>query len=47
VVMAGANGGRYTATVRARGTTEIVAQWAGDSGRRGAGTPPLTVRVRR
>jgi photosystem II stability/assembly factor-like uncharacterized protein len=46
-VTAGANGGRYTATFRAAGTTEVVARWAGDSGRQGAGSRVLTVRVRR
>ena len=47
VVTAGANGGRYTATFRANGSTEFVARWAGDSGRQGAGSSVLTVRVRR
>jgi photosystem II stability/assembly factor-like uncharacterized protein len=46
VVTAGANGGRFTATVRATGTTEVVAQWSGDSGRQGAGTAPLRITVR-
>jgi photosystem II stability/assembly factor-like uncharacterized protein len=46
VVTAGANGGRFTASFRVRGTTEFVARWAGDSGRQGAGSRTLTVRVR-
>lgn len=47
VVTAGANGGRFTAAFRATGSTEFVAGFAGDSGRQGAGSPVLTVRVRR
>ena len=47
VVTAGANGGRFTAAFRATGSTELVARWAGDSGRQGAGSAVLTVRVRR
>jgi hypothetical protein len=47
VVTAGANGGRFTASFRVRGTTEFVARWAGDSGRQGAGSQTLTVRVGR
>jgi hypothetical protein len=47
VVTAGANGGRFTATFRASGTTEFVARWAGDSGRQGAGSSVLSVTVRR
>ena len=47
VVTAGANGGRFTAAFRATGSTELVARFAGDSGRQGAGSPVLTVRVRR
>lgn len=46
VVTAGANGGSYTAQFRVAGSTEIVAQFAGDSGRRGAGSRPLRIRVR-
>jgi photosystem II stability/assembly factor-like uncharacterized protein len=47
VVTAGANGGRFTASFRVRGTTRFVARWAGDSGRQGAGAQALTVRVTR
>jgi photosystem II stability/assembly factor-like uncharacterized protein len=47
VVTAGANGGRYTATFRVTGTTEVVARWAGDSGRQGAGSSVLTIRVKK
>jgi photosystem II stability/assembly factor-like uncharacterized protein len=47
VVTAGANGGRFTASFRVRGTTQFVARWAGDSGRQGAGAQTLTVRVAR
>jgi photosystem II stability/assembly factor-like uncharacterized protein len=47
VVTAGANGGRFTATFNLRGGGEFVARWAGDSGRRGAGSSVLQVRVRR
>jgi len=46
VVQAGANGGSFTARFRATGSTLVVAQWAGDSGRQGAGTRVLRVRVR-
>ena len=46
-VTAGANGGRFTATFRITGNTEVVARWAGDSGRRGAGSTVLNVSVRR
>ncbi len=46
VVQAGANGGSFTASVRATGSTVVVAQFAGDSGRTGAGSRPLVVRVR-
>jgi photosystem II stability/assembly factor-like uncharacterized protein len=46
-VLAGANDGSFTATVpNIRSTVDIVAQWAGDSGRQGSGTPVLTVRVK-
>ncbi len=44
---AGANGGRFTATFNASGSTEFVARWAGDSGRQGAGSSVLMVTVRR
>ncbi len=47
VVTAGANGGRFTATFKATGSTTFVARWAGDSGRQGAGSEALTVTVRR
>ena len=47
VVTAGANGGRFTATFRITGTTEVVARWAGDSGRQGAGSNVLKVAVRK
>jgi photosystem II stability/assembly factor-like uncharacterized protein len=47
VVTAGANGGRFTASFRATGSTEFVARWAGDSGRQGAGSTVLRVTVRR
>lgn len=42
VVTAGANGGRFTASFRVRGRAELVARWAGDSGRQGAGSTALT-----
>src|SRR4051812_519618 len=41
VVTAGANGGSFTATFRISRSSYFVAQWAGDSGRTGAGTPVL------
>ena len=44
-VTAGANGGSFSATFTMRSTSVFVAQWAGDSGRNGAGTKPLTVKV--
>jgi photosystem II stability/assembly factor-like uncharacterized protein len=46
VVTAGANGGSFTATFRIARSSYFVAQWAGDSGRTGAGTPVLGVSVR-
>lgn len=46
VVLAGANGGSFTATFKITGTTQFVAQWAGDSGRRGAGTKAVTITVK-
>lgn len=46
-VTAGANGGRFSATFRITGTSEVVARWAGDSGRQGAGSNVLTLSVRR
>jgi photosystem II stability/assembly factor-like uncharacterized protein len=47
VVTAGANGGRFTAAFRITRSSEFVARWAGDSGRQGAGSRVLSVRVRR
>ncbi len=47
VVTAGANGGSFTTTWRMRSSSVFVARWAGDSGRTGAGTRPLAVRVTR
>lgn len=47
VVIAGANQGRFTADFRITGSTEFVARWAGDSGRRGVGTKVSTLRVKR
>lgn len=44
-VTAGANGGSFSATFNISKPAVFVAQWAGDSGRNGAGTAPLTVRV--
>ena len=44
-VTAGANGGSFSATFTMASTSVFVAQWAGDSGRNGAGTKPLTVNV--
>ena len=46
VVTAGANGGSFTATFRIARSSFFVAQWAGDSGRTGAGTRVLGVSVR-
>ena len=42
-VPAGANGGSFSADFTVRGPTLFVAQWAGDSGRRGAGSAVLRV----
>jgi len=44
-VPAGANGGSFSATFNVKGPAVFVAQWAGDSGRTGAGTAPLVVTV--
>jgi hypothetical protein len=44
-VTAGANGGSYSATFTIKSTSVFVAQWAGDSGRNGAGTSTTTVKV--
>ena len=46
VVAAGANDGSFTASLRIRSGTQVVAQWAGDSGRQGAGSKVLRIRVR-
>jgi photosystem II stability/assembly factor-like uncharacterized protein len=45
-VTAGANGGSFSATFRIRGSSVFVAQWPGDSGRTGVGSPALLVNVR-
>ncbi|HTN25265.1 MAG TPA: YCF48-related protein [Solirubrobacteraceae bacterium] len=44
-VTAGANGGSFSATFNVKNAAVFVAQWAGDSGRIGEGTPPLLVTV--
>jgi photosystem II stability/assembly factor-like uncharacterized protein len=44
-VTAGANGGSFSATFTVKNAAVFVAQWAGDSGRIGEGTPPLLVKV--
>jgi photosystem II stability/assembly factor-like uncharacterized protein len=44
-VTAGANGGSFSATFNIKNPAVFVAQWAGDSGRNGAGTAPLSVKV--
>ena len=47
-VLAGANNGSFTATfTNVRSSSEVVAQWAGDSGRQGAGSRVLRIAVRR
>jgi photosystem II stability/assembly factor-like uncharacterized protein len=47
-VLAGANNGSFTATfANVRASSEVVAQWAGDSGRQGAGSRVLRIAVRR
>jgi photosystem II stability/assembly factor-like uncharacterized protein len=47
-VLAGANNGSFTATfTNVRASSEVVAQWAGDSGRQGAGSRVLRIAVRR
>ena len=47
IVLAGANNGSFTATFRGvTRSAEVVAQWAGDSGRQGAGSRVLRIRVR-
>lgn len=46
-VTAGANGGSFTATFRNVSRSSLfVAQWAGDSGRRAAGSSVVSIRVR-
>jgi photosystem II stability/assembly factor-like uncharacterized protein len=47
IVTAGANGGSFTTSWKIKRTSVFVAQWAGDSGRRGAGSVPLTISVQR
>jgi photosystem II stability/assembly factor-like uncharacterized protein len=47
IVTAGANGGSFTTSWRIRASSVFVAQWAGDSGRRGAGSTPLAISVQR
>jgi photosystem II stability/assembly factor-like uncharacterized protein len=41
-----ASNGSFTIRLRLRRTSVIVVQWRGDDDRRGAGSPPVTVRVR-
>lgn len=45
LVTAGANGGSFTASWNITRSSLLVAQWAGDSGRRGEGSAPVTVKV--
>jgi photosystem II stability/assembly factor-like uncharacterized protein len=45
-VTAGANGGSFTTSWKIGRSSVVVAQWAGDSGRRGAGSVPLTISVK-
>jgi hypothetical protein len=47
IVTAGANGGSFTTSWTIRRSSVFVAQWAGDSGRRGAGSVPLAISVKR
>jgi photosystem II stability/assembly factor-like uncharacterized protein len=47
VVTAGANGGSFTTSWRIGRSAVFVAKWAGDSGRRGAGSVPLVISVKR
>lgn len=44
-VTVGANGGSFSATFKITGPSVFVAQWAGDSGRNGAGTKPTLVKI--
>jgi photosystem II stability/assembly factor-like uncharacterized protein len=46
IVTAGANGGSFTTSWKISRTSVFVAQWAGDSGRTGAGSIPLVVTVK-
>jgi hypothetical protein len=46
-VTAGANGGRFTTSWKISRSSVFVAQWAGDSGRRGAGSAALVVTVKK
>jgi photosystem II stability/assembly factor-like uncharacterized protein len=46
VVTAGVNGGSFSARFRIRGSEAFVAQWAGDSGRAGAASHALIVKLR-
>lgn len=46
VVTVGANGGGFTTSWKIKRSSVFVAQWAGDSGRRGEGSAPLTVTVK-
>jgi photosystem II stability/assembly factor-like uncharacterized protein len=46
IVAAGANGGNFTTSWKIGRTSVFVAQWAGDSGRRGAGSTPLVLTVK-
>jgi photosystem II stability/assembly factor-like uncharacterized protein len=41
----GANGGSFTTAWKIKRSSVFVAQWAGDSGRRGQGSSPVTVKV--
>jgi len=42
---AGANGGSFTTAWKIKRSSVFVAYWAGDSGRRGEGSAPVTVKV--
>ena len=46
VVTAGANSGSFTSSWKITRSSAFVAQWAGDSGRRGAGSTPLVLTVK-
>ncbi len=45
-VTAGANGGSFSAVFTVKSASVAVAQWRGDSGRRGVGTPALAINVK-